>query len=99
MQVVVPIGPMRRQRLNGCGSFCLCGSSLQKGLYSIGRLSVILNPVIDALVIQLDLGRRSYRVVMTHYFHRAAIPGALFFNNDHAIRGFLLGAKTRQPNC
>src|SRR6185437_10572983 len=88
----------RRACGNGLGGR-LCGWILFDETFDgIGELGAVLGPVLDAVVLQQNLGRVGGRVVGADHFNVAAVASPLLFNHDYTIEGLLFGAETRQTN-
>jgi len=68
-----------------------------KAAYGITRLCANSEPMLDALVIQLQLRGLFQWIVRPHQFHDAAIARPSLLNHYDAIVRLLLLANARQP--
>jgi len=71
------------------------GEELPDGL---GELCAFTGPVVDAIALEVNGSGFGAGVVGTDHFDRAAIAGAIFFDDNDAVVGLLTGANARQTN-
>jgi hypothetical protein len=72
---------------------------LYETLDDIGGLGSVPDPELEALMVDDDSSGLGARVIVADDFDGAAIPGAIFFNNNDAISRGFFGAEPRQTNC
>ena len=58
----------------------------------------VADPVIDAVALQLQRGRRSARIIGPDDLNRAAVAGAVLFDDNNAVVGLFAGADARQTD-
>ncbi len=79
----------------GNGSRLMLGQKLADGL---GELCALAGPVVDAITLEVHGGGLGAGVIGADHFDRAAIAGAILFDDNDAIVGLLTGANARQTN-
>ncbi len=79
----------------GCGNFC-CRCRCKQLTDTLGELSAIAGPVIDALALVIDGRRVGAGVIGAYNFDRTAVAGAILFDNNDAIVGLFARADARQ---
>src|ERR1700742_909048 len=62
------------------------------------ELRSLRSPVVDAIALEVDAGRAGAWVVGAHDLDRAAVAGAVLFDNNDAVVRLLAGANARQTN-
>jgi len=72
--------------------------TLQKTADSVGRLRTAFEPVVDAVVLEVDYMRLADGIVKANNFDGAAVACPFFINHYHTVGRFLLGAKSRQTD-
>src|SRR5712691_8483588 len=70
----------------------LLGNELAHGLRHPGAFG---NPMLNAVLFEMNGGRGGTRVVGAHNFHRPSVARAFFFNHDHAIIRFFARTNAR----
>ena len=73
----------------------MLGEELADGL---GELGAFTCPVVDAIALEVDGSGLSAGVIGADHLDRAAIAGAILFDDNDAIVGLLTGANARQTN-
>jgi len=76
----------------------LCRLLSQQLANPVGQLCAVAGPVVNAIALQLNRRGVRARIVGTHNLYRAAITGAVFFNNNDAVVGLLTRSNARQTN-
>ena len=73
----------------------MLGQELADGF---GELCAFAGPVVDAVALEVNGGGLGAGVIGADHFDRAAIAGAILFDDNDAIVGLLTGANARQTN-
>ena len=73
----------------------MLGKELSDGL---GKLCSLTGPVVDAVTLEVNRSGLGPGIIGADHFDRAAIAGAILFDDNDAIVGLLTGANARQTN-
>ncbi len=73
----------------------MLGQELPDGLRELGSLA---GPVVDAVALEVDSSGLGAGVVGADDLDRAAVAGAVLFDDNNAVMGLLTGANARQTN-
>ena len=82
----------------GSGAFGL-RSLLDQLTHGVCRLGAFLDPIANAISLELDRGRLASRIISSDVFQKRAIAFRLLLFDHNAIRGSLFRAGTHQSDC
>ena len=90
--------------IGGPGAIFLSGRSvndstlLQEGLYSLGGLCAVTEPLLCLLCVDLDFCGLGQGVVVTDLLNETTVSGRTAVCNDHAVEGSLLRTQSSQSH-
>jgi hypothetical protein len=83
---------------SACFSDCRFGIAFNQAAYRIRWLRSAFYPVIDSLVVELNISRITARVVITNRFDEATISLRAFLGDNNSIERLLLRASSSQSD-